>query len=295
VEYAISVVVPSTRGWPTMRRSVEPILEQLAEANAQLVVADGSGNGRPKVAQRDDVRWLDVPEGTSYDLRVAGYEAAEATVVVMTEDHCEPQAGWLRNCLAVSAERPDAAVIIGAVENGSTNHIVDWGLFCISYAQWSPPLLEADAARAPTNANLVWKRWALDLMPAVGDRRFEFRRVQELRRMGQPVVVDDRLVVRHYQCETASRTASLQFHSGRQIAGFRRNEMRGLDWLRAAAPLVFAGYRTARTIKWAREKDGTRDIVLRAAPWIALLHAAGAIGESLGYLTGPGDSGRRTH
>src|SRR5687767_9040492 len=88
VEYAISVVVPSTRGWPTMSRSVDPILEQLRDVNGQLVVADGSGRDQPPHAKRDDVLWLRIPRGTSYGLRLAGYAAAAAPVVVMTEDHC---------------------------------------------------------------------------------------------------------------------------------------------------------------------------------------------------------------
>jgi hypothetical protein len=295
VGYAISVIVPSTRGWPTLRRSIDPILEQLPGVNGQLIVADGSGREQPEYAKRDDVLWLRIPRGTSYGLRNAGYAAAQAPIVVMTEDHCASGPEWLASCLAASAEHPEAAVIMGSVENGTKDHAIDRSLFCISYAQWSPPLTQADAARQPSHANLVWRRWALDMTPPVDDRRFEFRRVDELRRLGKPIVVDDRLLVRHYQCDTVGRTTVLMFHNGRQIGGFRRHRMGVLDQLRMVVPLVFAGYRTARTVIWSRRKAETRDSALSAAPWIALLHAASAVGESLGYFAGPGNSGRRTH
>jgi hypothetical protein len=66
------------------------------------------------------------------------------------------------------------------------------------------------------------------------------------------------------------------------------------DWVRVLAPQLVAGLRTARTLRQTWPKP-IRRRALRAAPLIALLHLTHAVGETLGYLGGPGDSGKHLH
>ena len=108
------------------------------------------------------------------------------------------------------------------------------------------------------------------------------------------VVADDRLRVRHYQCEPVEPTMELFFHNGRAIAAIRRPYMAAHDWARVVAPHLLAGYRTARTLRrvWGKPFRGE---ALRATPYIALLHLAHTVGEGVGYLYGPGVSGRHLH
>lgn len=147
----------------------------------------------------------------------------------------------------------------------------------------------------PGHANMSWKRSALEHLPATGDRVLEFRYIAALREAGERVAASDKPRVTHYQCDDVLTTARLMYNNGRAIAGLRRHRMDGYDWVRALAPSIVAGFRTARTVVGAVSKPTLRRPVLRSLPLIALLHVSHTVGESVGYALGPGTSFRHLH
>ena len=292
--YPISVVIPSMRGWPRLSIALDSLLPQVRRVGGQLIVADGSNGPRPTaVAESDDVIWLSMPRATVFELRQAAYGRAAAEIICVTEDHCAPTDDWLSTILQAHADDPEAAVIFGAVENGSTEHAVDWALYCAGYGALAPPL-PVDTTANPGHANTSWKKSVFERVPPTGERVLEFVYNAALRKSGARVVADDRLRVRHYQCEAVEPTMELFFHNGRAIAAIRRPYMAAHDWARVVAPHLLAGYRTARTLRrvWGKPFRGA---ALRATPYIALLHLAHAVGEGVGYVYGSGDSGRHLH
>ena len=128
-----------------------------------------------------------------------------------------------------------------------------------------------------------------------GAEILEFRYVAALRELGYRVVATSQTSVTHFQSSDTLTTATLMFHNGRVIGGLRRVAMGAGDWARLVAPVWVAGWRTVRTLRLAREKPAIAAEVVRSAPLIALLHLAHTVGECLGYLGGPGGSGRRIH
>jgi hypothetical protein len=157
----------------------------------------------------------------------------------------------------------------------------------------APPAPASDAH--PGHANLTFKSHVLRTIAADGDAVLEFRYLDKLRAEGHSVVASDQLVVTHMQSAGYFETSRLFFHNGRYIAALRRQRMTGRDWLRTLAPALTAGYRTARTLRMARSKPQLTSVMLRSAPLIAMLHAFHASGESVGYITGAGDSGKHLH
>lgn len=290
----VSVVVPTMRGWPVMSIAVTSVLPQVRRVGGQLIIADGSGRELPPMLRdADDVVWLKMPGATVFEIRQAAYRRAEADIIAVTEDHCRPDDDWLETILGAHAEDPAAALIFGSVENGSRRHLIDWALYCAGYAGQAPPLDRATRV-SPGHANSTWKRWAFDRLTSSADNALEFRLNAALRRAGERVVADSRLRVRHFQCEPVRPTAILFFHNGRAIAGIRRANMTSLDWLRVVAPTMIAGVRTTRSLRTAWHKP-IRWHAIRSAPLIGLLHLSHALGEGIGYLSGPGDSGRHLH
>jgi hypothetical protein len=292
--YRVSVVVPTMRGWPILGISLDGILPQLDEVRGQLIVADASGTVPPAdLLARDDVVWLSMPGASVFELRQAAYQRAEADVVAVTEDHCRPAPDWLESVIAAHEAAPDSALIFGAVENGTQRHLIDWALYCAGYAPQAPPLMEGMAIN-PGHANTSWKRWAFDRVPPTGELVLEFLFNAALRHGGHGALADDGLRVVHHQCDPVGPTAALFFHNGRAIAGIRRPHMGPRDVVRIVAPQVVAAFRTARTLRlsWAKP---FRASAVRAAPLIGLLHMSHALGESIGYLAGAGDSGRHLH
>ena len=292
-EFRIAIIIPTRVGWPDMHRSVDAVVPQLAASGGQLIVVDASGKPAAPIADGKAVHWLSLPGRPSYALRQAGYRAARAPIVAITEDHCAPSATWLADVLAEHQRAPDAAGIFGLVDNGSRDHLVDWALFAVGYLAWAPP---APAARgAPGHANLSFKSWVFDALPPRGDQVLEFRYVVALRAAGYVVLGTERTRVTHFQSAGLVATAQLMFHNGRAIAGLRRTKMEMRDWLRTLAPGLVAAFRTLRTARLASSKPDIEQPVRRSLPIVAVLHLAHTIGESVGYLGGAGRSGHRLH
>jgi hypothetical protein len=245
------------------------------------------------LARQPNIRWISRPHTPSWDLRSIGYAHADAPVVAITEDHCAPSAEWLGTLLDLHAEMPDAAAIFGLVDNGSRDNSVDWALFGAGYMAWAPP--QPAPRGTPGHANLSFKSWVFDVMPPRGDQVLEFRYTAALRDAGYRVVRTDRTKVTHFQSAGLRPTLELFFHNGRSIAGLRREDMSASDWLRAAVPAWIAGYRTLRTLTLARSKPEMQPHIYAGAPYVALIHLAHTLGESVGYLGGPGASGLRLH
>jgi hypothetical protein len=291
--FRITVVITTRAGWPHMRRSVDAVLPQLGPNDGQLVVVDASGLPVPEFADQHQVVWISLPPTPSYELWRIGYGRAKAPIWAVTEDHCAPSADWLRTLIELHDELPEAAAIFGLVDNGTRDKSVDWALFAAGYLAWAPP--EPARTGAPGHANLSFKAWAFDVVPPRGDQILEFRHVTALRAAGYRVVATDRTLVTHFQSAGLGPSLELFFHNGRSIAGLRRQEMDATDWLRAALPGLLAGYRTLRTLRLAGSKPDIEREVMAGTPIIGMLHLAHALGESVGYLGGPGGSGLRLH
>ncbi|MEP7158400.1 MAG: glycosyltransferase family 2 protein [Chloroflexota bacterium] len=289
----MSVVIPTRAGWPNFGLSLDAVLPQVRALGGQLVIADASGLPAPDWAADADVEWIEMPGVPGYELRQAAYGRATGEIVAITEDHCAPSPDWLASVMEEHRRDPDAAAIYGMVENGSRKHSVDWALYGAGYLPWAPPRPRAHGN--PGHANLTFKSWAFERVAPKGDQVLEFRYVSALRAAGCKVVASDRLLVTHVQCASIRTTGLLFFHDGRAIAGLRRQHMSALDWVRTALPPVIAGYRTLRTLATARSKPAVAMQVVRSAPLIAVLHLCHTIGETVGYLGGPGDSGSRLH
>lgn len=277
-----------------MRSYLPEIARQATEIGGQVIVADGSGLPFPPEMESSDVVWLRMPGAAPHTLRQAAYRRAEAQIIAVTEDHCLAARDWLTSIVAAHASDPGAAVIFGHVNNGSTEHLIDWAVYCVGYGPWAPPISKVGRS-TPGHANMSWKRPALERPPARGDRVLELRYIAALRQAGERVAFSDGPRVTHYQCDDVPTTAELMYNNGRTIAGLRRRRMDLHDWVRALAPTLIAGYRTARTLAGAVSKPTLRGPALRGLPLIALLHLSHAVGESVGYALGPGRSFRHLH
>jgi hypothetical protein len=292
--YPIAVVVPTTLGWPGVRMTLESILPQLRAHRGQLVVADSSDAPAPGLSAEADVLWLKQPRESVFRVRRAGYSAAQAELVAVTEDHCVVAEDWLDRIVAAHAAERRTAAVGGAVENGTQEHISDWALYLMGHVRWAPPL-PREPGIVVGHSNISYKRWAIDRMPQDGIESIEIFFHRYLRRSGQRVIVDDRIRVKHHQCISLPELLRLQYNNGRAIAGLRRDQMRAADWLRLVLPLGLAAFRLVRTVSVASTKPLPRAAVLLSIPYLATSHVAHALGETVGYLRGQGSSAIQLH
>jgi glycosyl transferase family 2 len=291
----ISVMLATIRGWPDARLPVDATREQVARVGGEIVVIDGSGRPPPGPDELGpDVRWISRPGESVFQMRSAGYEACRGEIVAVTEDHCEPASDWIDRILAAHGEHPEAIAVGGTVENGTTDHLIDWATFIVTQGPFVPPIPNGPADRIVGAASSSYKRAVLSRRPDHGELgAIELFDTGEMRRPGDILLNDDSIRVSHHQSMGLSGTATSQFHNGRAIAGFRRREMTRGDWLRVIGFPILPLYRTARTVRIAWGKRLPRSIVVITIPLMTFLHYVQASGEFVGYLAGPGSSPRR--
>jgi hypothetical protein len=292
--YPISVVIPTASGWPAARLAIDTILPQLRANGGQLVVADVSRRPPPpELAGAGDVAWLSTPGEWIIRARRAAYDHADGEIVALTEDHCTVAPDWIERILDAHRRDPEAAALTGAIENGTPDHLTDWALYLMAHVRLAPPLPAQPDLVGKTNVS--YKQAVLRTMPRHGPGSVEDLFNQYLRRRGARIVADDRIRVAHHQCATPAQLAELQFHNGRMIGGLRGTAMDGTDYLRMLLPGPLAAYRLMRTARVSLERDLPRQTVLASLPMIGLMQIVHALGESVGYLRGPGHSPLHLH
>lgn len=289
----LSVVIATTQAWPAMRIALDSVLPQARAVGAEIIVADGSGQGLPVDFDAADVVLLGEPGASVFRLRALGLARARGEVVAMTEDHCRVHPGWCAAVIRAHRDYPHAAAIGGVVENGATERLIDWANFFVANGRFIPPVRSGEAEVISGQANLSYKRRVVPReVPTLGVMEFLYTR--SLRDRGEVLVTDDRLVVEHVQSGGLADTSAMHFHNGRSIAGFIAQGMRSpARLLRALGSLVNAPVGLVRTLGSVLRKRGFARRALTSLHLIVWLIMCHASGELVGYLLGPGDSPQR--
>ena len=289
----LSVVIGTGDGWPSVRRLVDALAEDVQAVGAEIVVADGSGKPVPKPGEvGSGVRWLQTPGKSVFELYAIGLHASRGDVVALTEDHALPRPGWIRAVVRAHAEHPEAAAIGGAIENGSRGHLVEWASYFTTQGPHMAPLGDREVRMTTNEADVSYKRRVLERYdPDDGSGFMAILYNRRLAEAGEVLRVDDRMVVDHFETTGFGWTTSIHFHNGRTIAGFRR--ARGMtreEWLRMAAALLIPAWRTVRAVRIGLAKGRLRRELIASSPLALWLEYVQGAGQLCGYLLGPGGS-----
>jgi hypothetical protein len=289
----LSVVIGTGEGWPYVGNLIASLRADAERLGAEIVIADGSGNPPPRAPDiGPNVRWLSVDAPSVFALYKVGLCAAHGDVVATTEDHALPRPGWCAAIVSAHAAHPEAAAIGGAIENGSTDGLIEWASYFTTQGPHMAPLGDRVVAMTTNEANVSYKRAAVaDLDDNAGLGFMAILHNRRLAESGAVLRVDDRMVVDHFETAGFGPTTTIHFHNGRSISGFRR--ARGMtpeDWLRMATALLLPAWRTTRVLRVGLRKRRLRRELLASAPlalWLEYVQGAGSL---MGYLLGPGDS-----
>ncbi len=287
----ISICVGTSVGWPAVEPCVRSFFEEGRALGAEMIIADGSGGPDPDDPEiRDGVTWLRIADKSVFRLVDANVRSAKGDVVALTEDHCTARPGWVAAMIRAHAEYPEAAAIGGAIENGPEGRgALRWASHLMTQGSHMAPLANGPSARIANEANVSFKRWALNDLETHPLGFMTIRHTRALADRGELLVNDDRIVVDHHEALGPRETVVIHFDDGRTVAGFRRRHMRAGDWLRLAATPLLPLYRTARVVRNAVTKGHGRRAVT-ALPWLVFLEYSHGIGEAVGYLRGAGRS-----
>ena len=158
----LSVVIGTGEGWPYVRDLVRALRPEIEGVSGELLIVDGSGGAAPPVTDLGaHVRWLSRDAASVFALYAIGLREARGEVVATTEDHALPRPGWCAAIVAAHAAHPEAAAIGGAIENGSTDALIQWASYFTTQGPHMAPLGDRVVPMTTNEANVSYKRSAV--------------------------------------------------------------------------------------------------------------------------------------
>jgi len=291
----LSVIVASINGQSYLAECLKALHRQTGNVKTEIIVADCVGASVIGFISTNypSVQLLSFSDRqTVPSLRAAAILAAQGEIIAITEDHCIPPLNW---CESVYRAHTDhAAVAIGgAVDNGATQHILDWAVFFCEYSNFISPVPHGVVYDLP-GPNVSYKRDALMAIPDLIKAGFWETFVhQQLESTGQPLWSEPNIPMIHKKHFTLQEFLTERFHYSRAFAGKRNDSMElrhrllYLIFSLLLPPLLLL--RLSRRV--LGRKRHLREFCL-SLPYLLLFMMTWAIGESVGYAIGAGDSER---
>jgi len=290
-ELSLSAIVVSFNNEEQLGRCLSTLYGQAVDTESELIVVRA---GEPSSALKHSypqIKWIQAPAGTTVPMmRTLAIQAALGDIVALTEDDCVVAPDY---CAALkTAHHIQCDAIGGAVQPGSFDKALDWGVFFCEYGRFMPPLT-GDVKALPGN-NLSYKKHVLIELLEKGDIADGFYEAfvnSGLSGAGRQLKADSTILVRNENRWHMQNVTSIPFHHGRSFAAMRFAKT--ATWQRLAYLCISFGlpaiqtYRVAREVK-QRQQYAPR--LLAALPSIILFWSSWSAGEFMGYLLGPGES-----
>ena len=293
---AISVIVATIEPWPEAQSCLDRLVPQVASADAELILADGTpdGTGAPPPSARGrygPLVTLAAPGSSVFALRAKAAWHSTGPILAFTEDHCEVAPDWVRRLVDAHRVHPDRDMVSGCVTNGSSDGLVDWANFLMTFAEFLPPAPARPLKRPPPMSNSSFRRRVLLggeppegwLELVLAPTLFHQRRLH----------FDEAITVGHNQPLGLGRACASHFHNGRSSSGLALPHIAWQDWCKRFVTVPLMPW--ILFVSVVRSLRG-RDLPPRARqslPCVWLLGAAHACGELTGLCFGVGASARR--
>lgn len=286
-----TVVVASAAGGEFLFRCLDSVREQAARLGAAVFVVDRVGDAhRARLAERyPDVHLIPAPtthRATVPEMRRIGVEQAHTPLVAILEEHCVAPPHWLETI--EQAFRDDDAAIGGPILADRFTRLRDWVVYFSEYHGFMPPW--PDGPRLALNgANIAYHRekllahrdlldtgyWEVVLHPVLA-RDGAFRAVNA---MG----------VFHTGPFDFGYYLRQRYLLSRVWGGTQRARVSpAVRWAHVALAPVFPLVMLGRIAARVNERRGLVRPFVMALPMLVLAMCALTLGETLGYLLGPG-------
>ena len=289
----LSVIIASVNGLTCIDDCLSSLEDETREFDCEVVVANRCQDGTAQhIAQT--FPWVKVlsfsRQLSVWELRGRALAEATGDVIVVTEDHCIVPKGWVSEIL--KAHQLGYMVVGGAVENGTTDRIIDWAAFLCEYSSAMLPIPAGEVDSIPGN-NAAYKREVFKLADCTTERTlWDWFFHEELKKKGIRFLSVPSIVVHHTKTFGFFHFLTQRFHYSRSFAGVRRSLISpssriGYILASPLLPLMMAS-RVARNVLIDKRRC-YRQFVL-AIPSLSAFWMSYAIGEFVGYLLGPGKS-----
>lgn len=288
----LSIIIASVNGRELLERAMRALDGELERESIEVIVVErGDAPDRHWIHDREPgAKLVFVDRRTTIPaMRFAGLAHATAPAIGFLEDHVEVEPGWTGAMLETLTEH-SAAAVGGAVENGKRG-LVSSAAFLSEYTRYMNPVAEGAWSDLPGN-NIVYNRdHLLRHANVLAENLWESWINEKLEAEGETLISTGKATVRHIKPFRFFEFAGQRFHYSRSFAGMRRlgqSPMQRLVY--AAGSSALPALLIARLVRELAKKGRLSPGVFAALPLVLLFQAVGAIGESIGYLFGPGTS-----
>ncbi|MES2177542.1 MAG: glycosyltransferase [Gemmatimonadota bacterium] len=291
----LSIVIASVAPWPALRVALDSLRDQVAGRNIEVLVgcAHAQALDQQYAESFQGLTQFHEPGASVFWLRTEGISRARGSIIAITEDHCVAAPDWCEQILAAHARHPEFSFIGGSLDNGSPDTLIDWANYFVGNPRFMPPVHRGEATSLAMQANVAFKARA---KPPVGSAlgNMEFLLVDGLAKKGERFYLEPSIRVLHQQSHGFWNTFIIHFHSGRSIAGFRREMLSPVQRVaRVATTPILPVWLVSRAWGYVIQKRRRRLLALAATPFMIGIGLCHAVGEVSGYLLGPGDSPSR--
>jgi hypothetical protein len=284
----LSLAIPAREGLAEIAPVLEALLPAVEAVGVEvLVVGDLERDTTPPPA---GVRLIQMPGADMFALHRRGLVEARGEVVAVGEDHAVPRPDWCEAVIRAHAEQPEAAAVVGCLVNATDKTLAGRANFRAFASPWQPPMPELPSGRPPPSSALSFKRAALAGIESEAPGWFDAALIPSLFASGK-MVVDERIVVDHFQDHGSLWSIRNSYDSARSSYGYERSRLDPAARRRLARWTIGGIPRRLRAE--AREASKGARMPAPERMLIGAIAIAAGLGGTLGALRGPGRSAER--
>jgi GT2 family glycosyltransferase len=288
----ISVVIVSLLGLSVIDECLRALEKQQGDFDAEIIVVSPYLNEAseqirknfPRVKLLQSSERLGIPQ-----LRALGMSQATGDIIAITEDCCIPNENWFEEI--IKAHQSEYDVVGGAIENGSTDKIVNWTAYLCEYSQMMLPIPPGEVGGIAGN-NSSYKREILDKVDeSIKSDYWEYFLHQELRKQDVKILSVPAIVVLKKKEFGFLYFLTQRFYFSRSFAGMRSKlippSRRIISALFSPALPLLMTWRIAQQV--FQKKRYVKEFLL-SLPLLSIFMVSYAAGEFTGYVFGAGKS-----
>lgn len=283
---SVTVAVVGICGAPQLDRCLSALRRQEgAPAFNIIVVYDPHLKDVPSLGGKyPDVRLI-ANEGQRSPLELASTAIRESNgdLILLTEDHCEPDRSWVKTLVEAQEQRYAA---VGGVVETDAKSAVDFAFYLVDFFRYGGKVSEG-ASPSLTVCNVSYRRAYLEEIRSIWQEFFHETAVNDaLRRRFGPLWLTPsaRVVMRRHVTFVDSlreRYAFGRLFGATRIKFASRGRVLCYKLFAPALPIVILGRITHKILK----SPSALTAFLRALPALTSMILAWSWGEWLGYLT----------
>lgn len=288
----ISVIIVSLLDMTVLDGCLRALESQRGDFETELIVVRPSSHGMSGqiAAKFPGVKVLQ-PSGRPGipQLRALGMTHATGDIVAITEDCCIPSDNWFAEIL--EAHRSGYDVVGGAIENGSTDKVVNWAAYLCEYSQMMLPVPDGEVGGLAGNNSSYKKEIFSKIDESIKENYWEYFLYQELGKLDIKIVSVPAIVVLKKKEFGFLYFLVQRFHFSRSFAGMRSGlitpSRRIISAVFSPALPFLMTWRIAQQV--FGKKRYVKEFFL-SLPLLSVFMVSYAAGEFTGYVFGAGKS-----